>query len=136
MSLKYEYDALEPYMSEETLFYHYGKHHLAYVTTLNSLIEGTEFEDMSLEDIIIKSEGKIFNNAAQIWNHNLFWNSFSSSSLAILPLSKEQETASERLQKLANMIDESFGGFEAMKETFKTESLGRFGSGWVWLVQK
>lgn len=124
MDLPYEKDTLEPYMSSETLDFHYGKHHLAYVNTLNTLISWTEFENMSLEEIITSSEGKIFNNAAQIWNHNLFWNTLKLNNGA-LPGGK-----------LAELIESSFGSFEAMKETFKTESLGRFGSGWVWLVQK
>lgn len=74
MELPYDKNSLEPFMSQETLEFHYGKHHNAYVTTLNTLIESTEFEDKTLEEIITSSEGKIFNNAAQIWNHNLFWN--------------------------------------------------------------
>lgn len=74
MKLAYDFDSLAPYMSAETLEYHYGKHHQAYVTTLNMLIEGTDHEDQTLEEIITSSDGKVFNNAAQIWNHNLFWN--------------------------------------------------------------
>ncbi len=124
MKLPYSLNALDPYMSAETLEYHYGKHHQAYVNTLNTLIKATEFEDKSLEDIITSSHGKIFNNAAQIWNHNLFWNTLSFNNGA------------SPKWKLQDMIDASFGSFEEMKEIFKTESLGRFGSGWVWLVQK
>jgi len=124
ISLPFSIDALEPYMSSETLEFHYGKHHLTYVNTLNTLIEGSEFEDMSLEDIITKSQGKIFNNAAQIWNHNLFWNTLRVNSGATPEW------------KLSEMINESFGSFEEMKTEFKNASLGRFGSGWVWLVQK
>ena len=75
MPLPYETDSLAPYMSQETLEFHHGKHHLAYVNTLNTLIEGTDFANMDIEEIITSSDGKIFNNAAQIWNHNLFWNS-------------------------------------------------------------
>lgn len=124
IELGYEKSALEPYMSAETLKYHYGKHHLAYVNKLNELIVGTEFADMSLEDIIKKSSGGIFNNAAQIWNHDLFWTSLKVND-GMLPTGN-----------LAEMIDASFGSLEAMKEKFLGESLGRFGSGWVWLVQK
>lgn len=124
IDLPFSKDSLEPFMSEETLEYHYGKHHLAYVNKLNELQAWTEFENMTLEEIIKKSSGWIFNNAAQIWNHNLFWNSLKKNN-GELPSGK-----------LSEMIDTSFGGFEEMKQKFKTESLGRFGSGWVWLVQK
>jgi Fe-Mn family superoxide dismutase len=129
MKLPYSTDALAPHMSQETLEFHYGKHHLAYVNKLNELQEGTEFADMTLEEIIKNSSGGIFNNAAQIWNHNLFWNTFSPHPI---PLSGGEGIAT----KLGEMIDNSFGSFDAMKEKFKAESLGRFGSGWVWLVQK
>ena len=124
MQLPYELDALSPYMSAETLEYHHGKHHLAYVNTLNTLIEGTEFSDKNLEDVITSSEGKIFNNAAQIWNHNLFWNTL------------KINNGSTPEWKLLEMIESSFWSFDEMKAKFKAESLGRFGSGWVWLVQK
>lgn len=123
-ALPYAYDSLAPYMSQETLEYHHDKHHQAYVTALNTLIEGTEFADMSLEDIIRNSEGKIFNNAAQIWNHDLFWDTL-----------KINEGATPS-GKLLEMIESSFGSFDEMKAKFKAESLGRFGSGWVWLVEK
>ncbi len=134
IELPFEKNALEPFMSAETIDFHYGKHHLTYVNTLNSLIEWTHYEDMSLEDIIKNSEGKIYNNAAQIWNHNLFWKSFCynlsdrSSHQQSLPIGISEE--------LLLMIEGSFGSFDEMKSQFKTESLGRFGSGWVWLVQK
>lgn len=124
MSLPYDMWSLAPFMSAETLEYHYGKHHLAYVNKLNELIIWTQFADMSLEDIIQKSSGWIFNNAAQIWNHNLFWNT--------LKVNNWQEPE----WKLAEMIHSSFGSIAEMKQKFLTESLGRFGSGWVWLVQK
>lgn len=124
MQLDYEMNALEPFMSKETLEYHYGKHHNAYVTTLNTLIEWTQFSDTSLEEIITSSEWKIFNNAAQIWNHNLLWNTLKLNNWA------------KPEWKLAEMIDSSFGSFDEMRAKFKTESLWRFGSGWVWLVQK
>ncbi|MCH8518265.1 superoxide dismutase [Candidatus Gracilibacteria bacterium] len=126
IALPYSLDALEPVMSKETLEYHYGKHHQTYVNKLNELIVGTEFEDMPLEDIIKKSSGGIFNNAAQIWNHNLFWESFNPQSS---PLDKTNS-------KLAIMIDQSFGSFEDFQVKFKAGALSRFGSGWTWLVQK
>lgn len=129
MKLPYSTDALAPHMSQETLEFHYGKHHLAYVNKLNELQEGTEFADMTLEEIIKNSSGGIFNNAAQIWNHNLFWNTLSSRPT---PLTGGEGIAT----KLGEMINNSFGSFDAMKDKFKAESLGRFGSGWVWLVQK
>lgn len=124
IKLPYETNSLEPYMSCETLEFHYGKHHLAYVNTLNTLIEGTDFENMNLEEVINSSDWKIFNNAAQIWNHNLFWNTLKINN-GVWPSGK-----------LASMIDASFWSFDAFKERFKAESLGRFGSGWVWLVMK
>ncbi len=127
VSLPYAKNTLEPIMSEETLSFHYDKHHLAYVNKLNELQTWTEFENMNLEEIIKNSSGGIFNNAAQIWNHNLFWNSFCQPSLNSLP---GGET------KLHKLIETSFGSLENLKEKFKAESLGRFGSGWVWLVQK
>ena len=120
MQLPYERDSLEPYMSQETLDYHYGKHHQWYVNTLNDLIVGTQYEDMSLEDIVKKSEWKIFNNAAQIWNHNLFWNTL-----------KKDSSLPEG--KLKDMIEESFGSLEEMKAEFKKQATGQFGSGWAWL---
>lgn len=144
IQLPYDMSSLEPYMSSETLQYHYGKHHQAYVNKLNELITGTDFENKSLEDIIKISTGGIFNNAAQIWNHNLFWNSlqspeliqFSSSALIQFSPNERNEAASEKIQKLAQMIDASFWNFEAFQSKFKAEALSRFGSGWAWLVQK
>lgn len=124
MKLPYETNTLEPYMSAETLEFHHGKHHLAYVNKLNELLVGTEFENMTLEELITDFSWPIFNNAAQIWNHNLFWNTLKINNW---------ETPE---WKLADMIESSFGSFDEMKAQFKTESLGRFGSGWVWLVQK
>jgi len=124
IQLPFEKNALEPYMSEETLNYHYSKHHNAYVNTLNDLIEGTEHQDKTLEEIITSSDWKIFNNAAQIWNHNLLWNS--------LKVNNTDTPSGE----LLDAINSSFGSFDEMKERFKTESLWRFGSGWIWLVQK
>lgn len=124
MNLPYETNSLEPFMSAETLEFHYGKHHLAYINKLNELQEWTEFADMDLEEIVKKSSGGIFNNAAQIWNHNLFWNT--------LKINNGKNPSG----KLAEMIDASFGSLDSMKSKFKAESLSRFWSGWVWLVQK
>ncbi|NVP17755.1 superoxide dismutase [Fe] [Candidatus Gracilibacteria bacterium] len=120
--LPYEKNALEPYISSETLEYHYGKHHQAYVTNLNNLIVGTEFENMSLEEIIKKSSAGIFNNAAQVWNHTFYWNCLSPNAGGI---------ANGEVSKL---IDRDFGSFENFKEKFSTSAIGNFGSGWTWLV--
>lgn len=124
MKLSYQTDSLEPFMSQETLEFHYGKHHLAYVNKLNELQQETDFADMTLEEIITNSSAGVFNNAAQIWNHNMFWKSLKINNWAV------------PTWQLWEMIDKSFGSFEEMKDTFKAESLSRFGSGWVWLVQK
>ncbi|MFT3804832.1 MAG: superoxide dismutase [Fe] [Burkholderiaceae bacterium] len=121
--LPYAMDALAPRISKETLEYHYGKHHQAYVTNLNNLIKGTEFESMSLEDIIKKSSGGIFNNAAQIWNHTFYWNSLS-------PNGGGQPGGA-----LAAAIDKKWGSFDAFKDTFTKSAIGNFGSGWTWLVK-
>ncbi|MBK1697754.1 superoxide dismutase [Rhodovibrio salinarum] len=126
--LPYAKDALEPYMSAETLEYHHGKHHNAYVTTLNSLIEGTDLENESLENIVKKtykdeSRGKIFNQASQHWNHDLFWPSMKPGGGTKLP--SEVEKA----------IKDAFGGWDQFRETFVNTSVGQFGSGWGWLVQ-
>ncbi|VVE39469.1 superoxide dismutase [Pandoraea iniqua] len=122
--LPYAIDALAPTISKETMEYHYGKHHQAYVTNLNNLIKGTEFENASLEDIIKKSSGGVFNNAAQVWNHTFFWNTLS-------PKSSGAPTGD-----LAKAIDAKFGSFDAFKETFSKSAVGNFGSGWTWLVKK
>ena len=122
-ALPYEMDALAPYMSKETLEFHYGKHHQAYVTNLNKLIPGTEFENMSLEEIMMKSSGGIFNNAAQIWNHSFFWNCLSPNGGG--------EPTGELLEK----INTAFGSFENFKEKFSTTAATTFGSGWAWLVK-
>jgi superoxide dismutase, Fe-Mn family len=122
--LPYAMDALQPHISKETLEYHYGKHHQAYVTNLNKLIPGTEFENMSLEDIIRKAQGGIFNNAAQVWNHTFFWNSMS-----------PQGGGKPRAQ-MAKAIDAKFGSFDAFKDKFSAAAVGQFGSGWAWLVKK
>ena len=121
--LPYAMDALAPHISRETLEYHYGKHHQAYVTNLNNLIKGTEFENLSLEEIIMKSSGGIFNNAAQIWNHTFYWNCLSPNG------GGEPEGA------LADAIHAKFGSFEEFKKQFSQTSITTFGSGWGWLVK-
>lgn len=121
--LPYAMNALVPHISEETLQYHYGKHHQAYVNNLNKLITGTEFESMSLEEIIKKSTGGIFNNAAQVWNHTFYWHCLSPNG------GQEPEGA------LADAIKTSFGSFAAFKEQFTQAAATTFGSGWAWLVQ-
>ena len=121
--LPYPMDALEPYISEQTLEFHYGKHHNAYVTNLNNLVPGTGFEDASLEDIIKKAEGVIFNNGAQVWNHTFYWN-------CLKPGGGGEPTG-----KLLEAINNNFDSFEAFKEKFSTAAATLFGSGWAWLVQ-
>jgi Fe-Mn family superoxide dismutase len=121
--LPYALDALAPTLSKETLELHWGKHHRAYVTNLNNLIKGTEFEESSLEDIILKSSGPVFNNAAQIYNHTFYWNCLS-------PKGGGAPTG-----KLADAINAKFGSFDAFKEAFTKTAVGTFGSGWGWLVQ-
>lgn len=121
--LPYAMDALVPTISKETLEFHYGKHHATYVTNLNKLIPGTEFENMSLEDIVKKSSGGIFNNAAQIWNHTFYWN-------CLAPKAGGEPTG-----ELAEAINKAFGSFAAFKEKFSTTAVGTFGSGWAWLVK-
>lgn len=121
--LPYALDALEPHLSKETLEYHYGKHHQAYVTNLNNLIKGTEFENVSLEDIIRTASGSIFNNAAQIWNHTFYWNN-------LLPNGGGMPSG-----RLLDAINEKWRSFEAFKKAFETVAAGTFGSGWAWLVK-
>jgi superoxide dismutase, Fe-Mn family len=125
--LPYDYEALAPYMSAKTLHLHHDKHHQAYVTNLNNLIEGTEFAGKSLEEIVTGSYGDaakqgIFNNAGQHWNHNLFWR--------IMKKGGGGNPGGE----LAKRIDDAFGSFEAFKEQFKTAGVTQFGSGWAWLA--
>ena len=122
--LPYAKDALQPHMSAETLEYHYGKHHQAYVTNLNNLIKGTEFESMTLEEIIKKSSGGIFNNSAQVWNHTFFWN-------CMAPNAGGAPTGA-----VADLINAKWGSFDKFKEEFQKSAVGNFGSGWTWLVQK
>lgn len=120
--LPWNRDALEPVISAETIDYHYGKHHAAYVTKLNGLIEGTEFEDASLEDIIRKADGGLFNNAAQVWNHSFYWNGLS------------PDGGGAPGGALAAAIDDAFGSFDGFREAFVAAAAGNFGSGWTWLV--
>jgi Fe-Mn family superoxide dismutase len=123
-ALPYARDALAPHISAETIDFHYGKHHQAYVTNLNNLVPGTEFETMGLEEIVKKSSGGIFNNAAQVWNHTFYWNSLS------------PKGGGEPTGQLAEAIARSFGSFAAFKEEFTKVALGTFGSGWAWLVER
>ncbi|CAN5142116.1 superoxide dismutase [Fe] [soil metagenome] len=125
--LPYPLDGLAPTISKETLEFHYGKHHQAYVTNLNNLIKGTEFESASLEDIIKKSSGGIFNNAAQVWNHTFFWNCMAPTSAG----GGDKPTGA-----LAAAIDAKWGSYDAFKEAFQKSAVGNFGSGWTWLVKK
>ena len=122
--LPYAIDALAPAYSQETLEFHHGKHHNAYVVNLNNLQKGTEFETMSLEDIIKKSSGGIYNNSAQIWNHTFFWN-------CMAPNAGGAPTGA-----VAEMINAKWGSFDKFKEEFQKSAVGNFGSGWTWLVQK
>jgi superoxide dismutase, Fe-Mn family len=123
-ALNYAKNALEPYISAETLDFHYGKHHQTYVTNLNNLIVGTEFETLSLEEIVKKSSGGIFNNAAQVWNHTFYWNGLKSNG------------GGEPSGTLADAINRDFGSFAAFKEKFTQTAITTFGSGWAWLVKK
>lgn len=122
-ALPYEMDALVPHISKETLDYHYGKHHRAYVTNLNNLVVGTEFENSALEQIMGKAAGAIFNNAAQIWNHTFYWHSLAPNS------------GGEPKGELAAAIQRDFGSFEAFKTLFTKAAATQFGSGWAWLVK-
>jgi Fe-Mn family superoxide dismutase len=122
--LPYAMDALAPHISKETLEYHYGKHHQAYVTNLNNLIKGTEFENASLEDIVKKSSGGIFNNAAQVWNHTFYWNCM------------KPNGGGAPSGALANAINAKWGSFDKFKEEFTKACVTNFGSGWTWLVKK
>ena len=121
--LPYEMEALEPHISKTTLEFHYGKHHAGYVNNLNKLIEGTPFENKTLEEIVKGSQGGMFNNAAQVWNHTFYWN-------CMTPNPKK--TAPEG--KLMDAIVRDFGSFEAFKEKFINACVTLFGSGWAWLV--
>jgi len=121
--LPYAQNALEPHISAETLEYHHGKHHAAYVTNLNNLVAGTEYEGKSLEDIIGKADGGIFNNAAQIWNHSFYWNCLSPNG------------GGTPEGDLGRAIEAAFGSYDTFKEKFTASAIGNFGSGWTWLVK-
>lgn len=122
--LPYAMDALQPHISKETLEFHYGKHHQAYVTNLNNLIKGTEFENASLEDIIKKSSGGVFNNSAQVWNHTFFWSCM------------KPNGGGAPAGALADAINAKWGSFDKFKEEFTKACVTNFGSGWTWLVKK
>ncbi|MDR3323922.1 MAG: superoxide dismutase [Fe] [Zoogloeaceae bacterium] len=124
-ALPYAQDALAPHISQETIEYHYGKHHNSYVVNLNNLIPGTEYEALDLEAIIRKAPaGGIFNNAAQVWNHTFFWNS-------VKPNGGGAPSGA-----LADAIRQKWGSFEAFRKAFQASAVGNFGSGWTWLVKK
>ena len=122
-ALPYDMNALEPFISKETIEYHYGKHHAAYVKNLNGLITGTEFENLGLDEIIKKADGGIFNNGAQVWNHTFYWNCMS------------PDGGGEPTAALMNAFKGDFGSFEAFKEQFSKAAATLFGSGWAWLVK-
>ena len=120
--LPYALDALEPRISAETLEYHHGKHHRGYVGKLNELIKDTEFEELALEEIVRRSSGAVFNNAAQAWNHSFYWQ-------CLAPKPRQRASG-----KLAKAIDTRFGSFDAFKDRFTQVAVDAFGSGWTWLV--
>lgn len=121
-ALPYAMDALEPFISKETIEFHYGKHHATYVNNLNKLVPGSRFENASLETIVKEAEGGIFNNGAQVWNHSFYWNCLS------------PEGGGEPDGKLKEAIDRDFGSFGQFKEMFSQAAASLFGSGWAWLV--
>ena len=123
-ALKYDLDSLAPVISRKTLEFHYGKHHQAYVNNLNNLIKGTKFEEYSLENIIKEADGGINNNAAQIWNHTFYFETFASNA------------NTEPTGQLAEAIKKSFGSYGEFKEKFSKAAATLFGSGWAWLVKK
>jgi Fe-Mn family superoxide dismutase len=120
--LPYAKGALAPFLSEETLEYHYGKHHNAYVTNLNGLVEGTDLAGKSLEDIILAGDGGVFNNAAQVWNHSFYWKCM------------KPGGGGEPAGELTKAIDEVFGSLDTFKKEFIQAAVTQFGSGWAWLV--
>lgn len=122
MKLPYELDALEPQMSKETLEFHYGKHHATYVTKLNGLIPGTKYENMSLEEIVKSSDGGVFNNSAQVFNHDFFWNGLTPG-------------GSDIPSNVEAALTETFGSVDKFKEDFTNAAVNNFGSGWTWLVK-
>ena len=121
--LPYSKDALTPHISAETLDFHHGKHHQAYVTNLNNLVKGTEWESKTLEEIVRRAEGGIFNNGAQIWNHTFYWQSM------------RPQGGGEPKGKVADALTQAFGGFAAFKEQLTKAAVGHFGSGWAWLIK-
>ncbi len=124
-SLPFARDSLIPYISEETIDYHHGKHHSTYVKNLNGLVAGTDFERKSLVEIIRSAESTTFNNAAQVWNHDFYWDCLIAA-----------RDSGEPMKELTIAMEQSFGGLEAFKDLFTKAALGLFGSGWVWLVKK
>lgn len=122
--LPYERTALAPHVSEETLAYHHGKHHQAYVDTLNELVAGTKWEETSLDEIVRTASGNLFNQAAQHWNHSFYWNCMS------------PDGGRRPGGELDSVLERAFGSFEAFTEEFKQAATGTFGSGWAWLVRK
>ncbi len=122
--LPYELDALEPHISKETLEYHYGKHHAGYVSKLNHAIDGTEYENATLEDIVRNADGGVFNNAAQVWNHTFYWHCLS------------PDGGGEPVGEIAAALSRAFGSYDEFKEAFTQKAAGLFGSGWAWLVKK
>ena len=122
-ALPYEQNALEPHISAETLEFHYGKHHKTYVDKLNGLVAGTDMENASLEDVVKSSEGGVFNNAAQIWNHTFYWNCLSPNG------------GGEPTGAVADAINAAFGSFAEFKEQFTNSAINNFGSSWTWLVK-
>ncbi|HAB80061.1 MAG TPA: superoxide dismutase [Fe] [Glaciecola sp.] len=122
-ALPYDKNALEPHISAETLEYHHGKHHATYVTKLNGLVEGTDLASKSLEEIIKSSDGGVFNNAAQIWNHTFYWNSLSPNG------------GGEPTGDLADAINAKWGSFAEFKAAFNDKAVNNFGSSWTWLVK-
>lgn len=121
--LPYKRDALEPHISQKTIDFHYGQHHAGYVKNLNNLIEGSHYENMSLEEIIKNSEGSIFNNAAQVWNHNFYWH-------CMTPIINNMPQT-----MLLTAIERDFGSFENFRHLFIKQAATLFGSGWLWLVR-
>ncbi len=122
-ALPYAQDALAPHISEETLGFHHGKHHQTYVTNLNNLVPGTDLEGLSVEELVMKASGGVFNNAAQVWNHTFYWNSLSPNG------------GGEAEGELAAAINAKFGSFAEFKEAFTKCAVTTFGSGWAWLVK-
>ena len=122
--LPYDRTALEPHISSETIDFHFAKHHATYVANTNNLIKGTEFEAMSLEQIVRSASGALFNNAAQVWNHTFYWNSLS------------PKGGGDPTGKLADALTKAFGSIEKFREEFTKIAVGTFGSGWAWLVQR